>query len=208
MNSNTIFDLKKKYGNLYSVDIKNSDVVFRELTFREYDLIMYYQELEDYSYADVEDLVLEYAIVYPDNFDLNKIPAGLVTTLAQNILELSGFFSVKIAKRILEDKRIQMTEVRNLMKAFVISAMPSYISDTLDEMTFSELAEKVALSEKIIELKQSTYGIQSNNLKLELIDPEEESLKQEKVKEVHNKAKPQGAAGIDDPVAQKLWGMR
>ncbi len=207
MSSDFVFDLKKKYGNIYTVDVKGSSLVFRELTFTEYDLILYLQGLEEYSYADIEDFIIEYAIVYPENFNLEKIPAGLVTNLAQNILELSGFFSVKIAKGILEDKRLQMTEVRNLMKAFVISTMPAYLPEDLDEMTFSQLAEKVALSEKIIELKQSTYEIQNNNLKLQLIDPEEEYEKQQHIKQVHDKVKPEGAAAMSDPIAQKLWGM-
>lgn len=206
IDNSVLFDLKKKYGNLYTVSVKNLDLVFRELTFREYDLILYHQELEDFSYADIEDLVLEYAIVYPENFSLNRIPAGLVTSLAQNILELSGFFSVKIAKKILEEKRYQMTEVRSLMKAFVIATMSFYSPEQLDDMTFSELAEKVALAEKIIELKQSTYEIPNNNLKLELIDPEEEYEKQQRAKDIHDKAKPKGAATLDDPIAQKLWG--
>jgi hypothetical protein len=208
MQSNVIFDLKKKYGNLYSVNVKNFEVIFRELTFTEYDLILYLQELEEYSYADIEDFILDYAIVYPENFDLGKIPAGLVTSLAQNVLELSGFFSVKVAKKILQDKRNEMTDVRNLMKAFVISTMPSFIPEELDVMTFSQLAEHVALAEKIIELKQNTYELQSNGLKLELIDPEEEYEKQENIKKVHDKAKPEGAATIDDPIAQKLWGLQ
>ena len=40
------------------------------------------------------------------------------------------------------------------MKAFVLATITSYSVDELDEMTFSQLAEKVALSEKIIEIKQ------------------------------------------------------
>ena len=207
MSSDFVFDLKKKYGNIYTVDVKGNNLIFRELTFTEYDLILYLQGLEEYSYADIEDFIIEYAIVYPENFNLEKIPAGLVTNLAQNILELSGFFSVKIAKGILEDKRLQMTEVRNLMKAFVISTMPGYLPEDLDEMTFSQLAEKVALAEKIIELKQSTYEVQNNNLKLQLIDPEEEYEKQQHIKQVYDKAKPEGAATANDPIAQKLWGM-
>jgi len=207
MSSDFVFDLKKKYGNLYTVDVKGNSLIFRELTFTEYDLILYLQGLEEYSYADIEDFIIEYAIVYPENFNLEKIPAGLVTNLAQNILELSGFFSVKIAKGILEDKRLQMTEVRNLMKAFVISTMPAYLPEDLDEMTFSQLAEKVALAEKIIELKQSTYEVQNNNLKLQLIDPEEEYEKQQHIKQVHDKVKPEGAAAMGDPIAQKLWGI-
>lgn len=203
-----IFGFKKKYGNIYSVEIKNWTLVFRELTFLEYDQVLAYQELEGYSFADVEDLILSWSIIYPENFDIYKIPPGNVTTLAQDILDLSGFTSARIAKQILEEKRYLATEVKNLMKAFVLAAMPYYTPDQLESMTFSELAEKVALAEKIIEIKQGINGIESTELRLQLIDPEEELEKEKQHAARHNLSKKDGEAAYEDPIAQKLWGMR
>lgn len=206
--SNLLFSFKSIYGHVYSVTIKGIDVFFRELTFKEYDQIIYNREIEGSSSADLEDLIIEKAIIYPENFDLNKISPGAVTSLAKEILDMSGFSSVKQAKHVLEEKRQEVEEVKNLMKAFVLAAMDGYTLDDLENMTFSKLAEKVAIAEKVIDIKQAINGIESTNIRIQLIDPEEEELKQKISAARHDASKPQGAAGFNDPIAQKLWGAR
>jgi hypothetical protein len=111
-----------------------------------------------------------------------------------------------LAKNILETKRYEATEVKNLMKAFVLATISTYTPDDLENMTFSELAENVALSEKIIEIKQSMNGMEPTNLTLQLIDPQEE-IEKEKIKAArHNLSKKEGEAAYQDPIANKLWG--
>ena len=206
LDSQLIFDLKNRYGNIYSVDIKGKTLVFRELTFKEYNQILYYKDLEDFSSADVEDLILEFSIVYPENFNLNLIPPGNVSSLAQEVLDLSGLTSARLAKSILNQKRDEATEVKNLMKAFVLATINTYSPEQLEEMTFSQLAERVALAEKIIEIKQGINGLESTSLTLQLIDPEEELEKERMHAARHNASKMPGAAQYEDPIAQKLWG--
>lgn len=206
IDSQLIFELKNKYGNIYSVKIKDVILVFRELTFKEHSRILSYRDSNDFSSADLEDLILEYTIVYPENYDTLKIPPGNVTSLANEILDISGFSSAKIAKQTLDTKRHHANDVKNLMKAFVIATINTYSPEQLDEFTFSQLAEKVALAEKIIEIKQGINGIEPTSLKLQLIDPEEEEQKEKEKAARYNSSKPVGAAVYDDPIARKLWG--
>lgn len=201
-----VSDLKSKYGNIYSVTIKNTDVVFRELTFKEYDKILDLKDSEDFSSADIEDYIIEYSVVYPDNYNTLSIPPGNVTALANEILDISGFSSARLAKQTLEIKRIEAGEVKNLMKAFVLATISTYSPEDLEEMTFSQLAERVALAEKIVEIQQGVNGIEPTNLKLQLIDPEEEEEKEKVRAARHNASKMPGAAVYDDPIAKKLWG--
>lgn len=201
-----VSDLKSKYGNIYSVTIKNTDVVFRELTFKEYDKILDLKDSEDFSSADIEDYIIEYSVVYPDNYNTLSIPPGNVTALANEILDISGFSSARLAKQTLETKRIEAGEVKNLMKAFVLATISTYSPEDLEEMTFSQLAERVALAEKIVEIQQGVNGIEPTNLKLQLIDPEEEEEKEKVRAARHNASKMPGAAVYDDPIAKKLWG--
>lgn len=208
LDHNAIFDLKNKYGKIYSVNIKEIPLIFRELTFSEYGKIVYFQESDEFSSADIEDYILQSAIVYPEGFDIYQIPAGTVSLLAEEILDLSGFYSARLAKAIMEEKREEANQVKNLMKAFVLATISTYSPEDLEEMTFSQLSEKVALAEKIIEIKQGMNGLESNELRLQLIDPEEEAQKAKDFSERYDKAKPTGAAGIQDPIAQKLWGLQ
>lgn len=208
MEPEKLYEIKKKYGSAFAVNVKGQDVVFRELTFNEYDKVVEFKNSEDKSSADAEDLIISAAVVYPENFNFEKLPPGLITSLAQEIIDFSGFYSARLAKSILESKREQAKEVRSLMKAFVLATIPSYTPEQLDEMTFSQLAERVALSEKIIEIQQSSYGIQPTNIELKLIDPEEEQQKKKASAARHNLSKKDGEAVYEDPIAQKLWGMK
>jgi hypothetical protein len=108
----------------------------------------------------------------------------------------------------MEEKREEANQVKNLMKAFVLATISTYSPEDLEEMTFSQLSEKVALAEKIIEIKQGMNGLESNDLRLQLIDPEEEAQKAKEFSDKYDKAKPTGAAGVEDPIAQKLWGLQ
>ena len=130
----------------------------------------------------------------------------MVSSIAQEVLDASGFQSARVAKRILDSKREIAGEVRTLMKAFVLATISTYSPEDLDNMTFSQLSERVALAEKIIEIKQNINGIESTNIKLELIDPQEE-VEKERIKATnYNASRKQGEAAYEDPVARKLWG--
>lgn len=205
MDDEVLLELKFKYGPLYAVNVKGIDLLFRELTFSEFDKIGKIQDADGYSSADSEDYVLQTTIVYPENFNIDRIPAGTVSSLSETIIEASGFSSARIAKSILESKRQQASDVRTLMKAFVLATISRYSPEDLDNMTFSQLAEMVALAEKIIEVKQSINGIEPTQVKLDLIDPEEEMEKERIRAANYNASRKQGEAAYEDPVARKLW---
>jgi hypothetical protein len=199
--------LKSKYGSIFQTALKKETIIFRELTFSEFDRISEYEAAGE-SAAEIEDLIIKSAVIYPENMVLDNYPAGLISSLSEEILQESGFASASRAKRVLDEKRAQASEVRSLMKAFVLSTIATYSPEDLDDMTYSKLAEKVALAEKIIEIQQNVLGIEPTNVTLQLIDPEEEQQKNAQKVENFNKSRKEGEAKFDDPVAQKLWGMR
>lgn len=94
------------------------------------------------------------------------------------------------------------------MKAFVLATISSYSPKDLDDMTYTKLAEQVALCEKVIEIKQSILAVQPTNVSLQLIDPEEEKKKTQNLAQRYEKSRKDGEAKFDDPIAQKLWGSR
>lgn len=201
-----VSELKNKYGPLFAFSIKGIDLLFRQLTFQEYDEISSSQESGYISSADAEDKILEKTLVYPDLKALDRVPAGAISSIAQEVIDGSGMYSARVAKSILEEKRDKYSsDVRTLMKAFVLATMPSYHPKDLDKMTFSQLAENVALAEKIIEVTQTMNGLEPSQMKLDLIDPEEEMEKERIRAANYNASRKQGEAAYEDPVARKLW---
>lgn len=202
-----LYELKNKYGSIFQTNLRKEPVVFRELTFAEFDKIAEYESSGE-SKTEIEDLIIRSAVIYPENMDLDSYPAGLISSLADEILDESGFSSPARAKRILDEKRQIAAEVRSLMKAFVLSTITTYSPEDLDNLTYSKLAERVALSEKIIEIKQSILGIEPTNVILQLIDPEEEERKLKDKAQRYNQSRKDGEASYEDPIAHKLWGLR
>ncbi len=202
-----MYELKSLYGSVFQTYLKKQLVIFRELTFAEFDKITEHQNSGESS-AEIEDLIIKIGVVYPEDINVDAYPAGLVSSLAEEILEESGFASPKKAKRILDEKRLEASEVRSLMKAFVLATITSYTPEDLDNLTYTKLAQKVALSEKIMEIKQAILGIESTNVNLQLVDPEEVMEKEQDKANRYNQSRKEGEAKYNDPVAQKLWGAR
>jgi hypothetical protein len=93
------------------------------------------------------------------------------------------------------------------MKAFVLATIHTDSPEFLDNLSYSQLAERVALAEKIIEIKQAINGIESTNVTLALIDPEEEAQKATAEAARHEAKRKEGEAKYNDPIAKKLMGM-
>lgn len=106
----------------------------------------------------------------------------------------------------MDQKRDKASSVRSLMKAFVLATIHTDTPEFLDNLTYSQLAERVALAEKIIEIKQAINGIESTNVTLALIDPEEELAKERAAAAAYDSKRKEGEAKYNDPIARKLMG--
>ena len=195
---------KERYGYIYSVSARGVEYVFRELTYAEHDVCINVERNE--GSAEAEDKIVEIALLSTDpvvNFD--RIPAGVISSLSEEVLELSGFASPRYARSILNEYRETVgSSFRTLMKAFILSTMPAYKEEELDQLTFRKMAEKLVLAEQIIKVNQNAFGNGETDMKLDLIDPEEEALRQQAEVQKHAAQKKPGQAGFNDPIADKL----
>lgn len=189
---------KNEYGEIFSLSTKGGDFVVRPLVLSEYEYMMD----SEASSAEIEEALVQAALLYPTDINVDQMSAGIFTKLAEAVLSLSGFMDHHHAVRILAEQREKTQSVYGLMKAMIITTMPMYTEEDLDGMTFRQLAAKVALAERIIEVHQAIGG--GGPVTLELVDPEEEAKQAELEKHKHAATKKQGQAGYEDPIAQKL----
>lgn len=207
---------KARYGEIYSVTFRGVDYIFRALTLQEMNALI---ALDKSSSVEMEDFIVSSAILQPENA-IDVAPAGVISSLSDEIRAISGFGSVQQSRFVLDDKRMRMGELTNLAKAYIIATMQSYREEDLDNLNFNQLMAKVALAEKIIELQQAIMSGQS--VTLEVIDPEEENRKerqrQEKERRKYERMKTMGKfkdsdetgpvikPNLDprDPILQKL----
>lgn len=207
MDKAIIAELKEKYGDVFHVEISKKDYIFRSLTFSEYDGLV--ERYGGESVAEAEDALVQMAVVWPEEINFDKMRAGVVTSLAEEILEASGFTDYEVAKTILNLQREKAVQFRNQMKTVVVAAMPAYKLEDLDNLTFSQLAYKVAVAEEIFKLNDK-------EIVLDLVDPaqvaeEAKTRDQQDQEREYNRLMNDpdahsrfGAARIDDPIAQRL----
>lgn len=187
---------KVQYGSIYSTPVRNVNYVFRAITLKQFQ-----DAFKDTtaSAADREETIIRIALIHPLEIDFDGISPGVVSALAEEILEVSGFQNPKLAREKLEARRKEYTDVFILMKAMILATMPTTDVDLLDELTFDQLLNKVVLAEKIIEVHQAIMG--GEPVKLVLVDPEAEEAEQTFK---HAAQKKPGTAGYNDPIAERL----
>lgn len=197
-----IEEWKDQYGGLFSVGVGAEEYIFRSLTITEHERVA---KLSEKSMSLAEELVISAALLYPemDEDSIGDMPAGTVSALAEEILDYSGWTNPKYAKGILDQERSRMDDLQFLIKAFILSVMPGYKEEELDNMTFHQLFHKVALAEKTVSIQQESMGIDIP-IKIDLIDPEEEAQEQDRQQRKAAATKKPGQAGPGDEIAAKL----
>jgi hypothetical protein len=198
-----ISEARRRYGEVFSVEARGITYVFRPLTHIEFRDIT---ENEELTSAEVEDEIVKTAVIYPTDLDLDYVPAGIITSVFNEVMRATGYKEPKEIKELFELKRKDAEKLIHLMKAYVIAAMPTYKDTDLDDLTFTQLVEKVVLAEAILDVKALTHGVDPEELmlRINIKDPEEEALQQEYDSAKHNLGRKPGTASANDPIAQKL----
>jgi hypothetical protein len=185
---------KIQYKRVFSVQAGKGQYAFRALTIHEWEEIVKHAE---WSSADAEDHIIDLALLWPEDFDLDSVPPGIVTTVAEEITEVSGFNNVHSVIHALNQAREDL-DYLGMAKAFIIAAMPAYTYDDLGEKTVPDLMELVAASEQILRLQALAMGAEVREpVRLVIRTPEE-------IEEEMNQKLDEGTAKKNDAIAQKL----
>lgn len=196
-----INELKRQYGEIFVI----GNYIVRQLKLGEF------SEIENLESIDAEDRIVELAVLWPENKE--KISAGHVSSLANEIIEVSGFMD---PAGILDEARAKSKQIRSMMYAFVLATQEKYTEEDLYKLTFAQLADKVALAENIIEIQKAIYD-PTVEMRLVIGQVEEEQEDSEPIVTskdwddisrgtYYSPDRPSvaGTATTADPIAQKL----
>lgn len=193
--SDKVAEWKVQHGRVFSVVAGGEDYAFRAVSEAEYDVVLKHKH---WTSADAEDHLVRLALLWPEDFDIDSVRPGIVTTIAEEITEVSGFDSVYAIKAALDDARHDASGYLHMAKAFILSAMPAYKFEDLYDKTVQELMELVAVSEQILNLQALAMGAEVREpVRLIIKTPEE-------IEEEMNERLDDGIAKKSDPIAQKL----
>lgn len=148
---------KKKYGRVFSVPLNHKvECIFRPLTIGEYESI---ENITELSSAELEDLVVKTCVFWPEDFQSDSFPAGIITSLSDEILESSNLSDVSIAETVLLEARRKSNTVTSIMKSTVLALYDifNYNLEQLNALTFEQLCDLVTTAEQIIKIRKTIY---------------------------------------------------
>lgn len=193
--SQQIQQWKSEYGPIFQVQ----DYILRGVTLAEANRIFN----GTLTSVEIEDELVKAALLWPEEADFEESDAGIVSSMAEEIRNISGFGDPKAVRELLDGFREKANgKIFTLMVALVIAAMPAYKQEDLEQLTFPVLLNKVVLAEQILVIHQSVLS--GNETILDLIDPEEEEEKSKRAQTHHNTSRKPGQAVYGDPIAEKL----
>lgn len=172
-------DWRETYGEIFSVEFEGAPYYFRALTIGEIDRIKSYVGPNP-SAIDLENIYVTVGLIYPQ-VDFNKIKAGYITKLAEEIMRISGVLDPMVIVEQLHRTRDGFEfELIEMMKVFILAAMPGVNEEYLNQLNLNQLIKKVIQSEKIFSLQQTAHGIQSDGVIFNIKPLNEEKPKQKR----------------------------
>lgn len=156
-----IAEFKKDYSHIYSVsDSNGTEYLFRSLTLSEVKSVEEFIEKGLKSSFEIEDYCLNKCLLHPKDFDLDDISPGAAKQIAEEILTVSGVVDANFILQAMHFTRERLSgDIVLSIKAYIISAMPSYTDTDLDKFTLLELIEKLICAETILTLQTRMAGM-------------------------------------------------
>ncbi len=177
---NVINRLKREYGKIYSTKYQDKEYVFRALNVGELELVTFK------SSPTHEEQVVSDILLYPVDVNLDKMPAGFVPAILNEASRVSGFETPQQANAIMDAKRDAMNMVIPAIKAFVVAGQQAKKKEDLDNLSFDELLDELAFSEKVLEIISNVTNPQVEAITFTMEDPvalAEEEAQRDPVKE-------------------------
>lgn len=195
--------LRQQYGRIFSATLRGVEYVFRSITVDEYNYIILRESYD--TEVDSEALVVEMALLEPSYDYAEQQPAGVITSLASEILSSSGYASLDVMQQYLEEHRQNIANnLVEMMCATIISAIPTYTIEDLKDYTLDHMLYLVAMSEQIIKVQQeSMQGEVAFTIEAQEVEEQQATAKRQPDQQ-SGPINP-GEIRPDDPIADKLF---
>lgn len=192
---------RHEYGRVFTATVRGEDWYFRPLAVGEYEEVL---ALEYDPTCDSESLVVEKTLLHP-SFELAESrPAGVITTLAGEILSSSGFANAEVLQSYLDEHRQHIeASVIEMMYATIIAAMPMNSIEELRKLTLDSLLYRVAMAERVIAIHQTS--VQSEVYFVLGVPGGEEEASQQADTQSESEPWMPGQVRQGDPIAEKLF---
>lgn len=144
-----ILDWKERYSNIYYYRVGQHFFIFRLMTKGEY-IALYLMQF--HMKVEAEDLLLKRCVLYPES-PMDECPAGMIASLIDNILKLSGFSEIENIKKDIESTRNTIALLDNQIILLICKAFPHLKPSDIDKFDYPTILRHIVLAEEVVGTK-------------------------------------------------------
>lgn len=147
-----VIEWKSKYRNVYYLNVRGKEYIFRLLTKGEYISIYF---LQSHLGAHSEDVILLKCILFPDITveKMDNLNAGEIDSILGNILKLSGFSNFENIKQDLDTERGKVGILDSQIVVLICKAFPRITPSDIEQFDYPTILYHVALAEELLSTK-------------------------------------------------------
>jgi hypothetical protein len=170
LSKDQIAELKRIYGPIFTIKIDGNQAYFRNITRSEViDLGGFDGELS----PEIEDAIFRCALLYPDELEIDLLPAGTITTVSKKVMELSCLVGASGFKKQWDRAKSEHS-VFHSIAATICAAFPSIIPGELDSLPINKLMDLLSIADEVLQIKMMVQAGQYGELDFQ--DTNEDSL--------------------------------
>lgn len=148
----TISTLRNRYGDVY-VTIINDDLIVPWKPLSLGDFITYDESIKNRRIVDTvleEEIFLKCVTDKELVRNINDLPAGVITTVAHNIMGQSGPAGIDHFNNLLDEKRHQASNPIHKLVPLIIRAFPSYKLEDVYNLSYDLFMFRLAQAEELL----------------------------------------------------------
>lgn len=163
-NKDEIAKLKEVFGPLHKINIEGTSYILRTLNRKEIASLDIFSEID----TDKEESIVRLAIIDPIDMDYDNVSAGVISTLAEVVLDKSGLLGIESLQNALEKARNKRTIFTDIYE-IICAGFPALLPGDLDNITLDKLMDLFVIAEGIL-IKQ---GLLEEEVSFEIEEDEE-----------------------------------
>lgn len=176
--ASVIAELEEKYRSVYWTTFEGEMYIYKPLGRKDYKEILTNDEM---SFEDKKDAIINKCIVFPEDFDIDDIVAGLVNVLFTKIMDVSYLDSDESRLGVIEYYRQDMYNLDNQITCIINEAFPNFDIEEIENWDLERTAKYLSRAEYKL---QNFRGFEFNETYFGEMQPQEEVKEQETPKHI------------------------
>ena len=163
-----ISDLESKYRSIYWTTFEGDMYIYKPLGRKDYKEIV---SNPDLSAEDKKDAIINKCILFPEDFDIDDVVAGLINVLFNKIIDVSYLDSEESRVGVIEYYRQDMYNLDNQITCIINEAFPNFDIEEIENWDLERTAKYLSRAEY---KPQNFRGFEFNEAYFEAGQPQQE----------------------------------